>query len=797
MASTPPHSATSAEAAARAAITPLTGRHPDRQKGLANIRNHLDAGMTREDRYVEVTWKDFMKEYVPITSRKFDKKTAKMDLKNFQASGKTLTPSDEKACYPSACRFITTAIKNGRLVCKDIADWPDKSLMNLNEKDSRRADLALYKKSDHDGWSDPKISSDTIRILGRRAYAARNSIAYAAVLGEVKLRCSGFSVKKGEPLLVTAEGAERTRGQMADYVTEILTRQHRTFVFTFYIYRKTARILRWDRVGCVVCEVIDLETEPEKFFEFFFRIALASDSELGLDPTATALPLKKKELDKDRSYRALQKALKSLPTKSRLSAYIKQAFEGDLWPLYKLDVPNKDDQTSMGSFLVRNLTASSNSPTGRATKGFIAYDLQEKSFCFLKDSWATRSDDVHPELDVYKRLEPHKIPGIATVRCGGDLPMTPGGDDLQETRTQDWEGADDYLPRVHTRIVLNEIGIPLKDYSDSKELCSAVSVAFAAHFRAWTQAKILHRDVSDGNIVIDVDLKSGELLGGLLIDWDLCKYQEELENGPTQKNRSGTWRYLSALLLNYPKKGNDVSDDIESFLHLLCIFALRFHENYHSPDGLRTTLSVYDECRFVDGYWVGAWAKLDSMLEGKLPLKFKDEDSEFYKLLTTLFQICRTHYSSLNWVDLAQYALPGSQEARDRAGIPRPAASATKSQAAAVLDDVFGDSDTPSDASQSVEPPKLPPVVPTGKRALDDHIAFGKALRAALKSDGWTQDKSQVDNFSLIEWKTEVANSYSRAESRKRAVERLYGSSSLTGQPDPDRPQESASKRKR
>ena len=56
------------------------------------------------------------------------------------------------------------------------------------------------------------------------------------------------------------------------------------------------------------------------------------------------------------------------------------------------------------------------------------------------------------------------ILGIATVRCGGDLPG-------QLTRTQQFPEADDYLPRVHTRIVFNEIGIPLIDYKHSFELC--------------------------------------------------------------------------------------------------------------------------------------------------------------------------------------------------------------------------------------------------------------------------------------------------------------------------------------
>lgn len=371
------------------------------------------------------------------------------------------------------CDFISKAIDPNFLECKDIADWPDKSLMNLPTQDSRRADIGLFLKRDKESWEDPNFSPGSIRVAGRRIYAARNCIAFITVLGEVKLREPGFGIKKDDALVNPSERAERTRGQIADYVTEILTRQHRTFFFTFYIYKKTARLMRWDRNGCVVCEVIDLETEPEKFFEFFFRISRASDVQLGYDPTATVL----KNPESDPGYQSLQEKLKALPSNYRLTPYIEAAFAGKNWPLYQLDVPEKDASKSSRPFLVRNPSSYSSSPTGRCTKGFIAYDITEQNFCFLKDSWTAQSPKIHSELDVYEKLESHNIPGIATVRCGGNLTITPGSTTFQSTKTQDLDGAKDFLPRYHTRLVLNEIGMPLKDYLHSLELCTVVFIA--------------------------------------------------------------------------------------------------------------------------------------------------------------------------------------------------------------------------------------------------------------------------------------------------------------------------------
>ena len=49
----------------------------------------------------------------------------------------------------------------------------------------------------------------------------------------------------------------------------------------------------------------------------------------------------------------------------------------------------------------------------------------------------------------------------------------------------------------------------------------------------------MHRDISDGNIVLWEE-KAGGKLTGLLIDWDLCKLKSELEqeNRQIEKNRS-------------------------------------------------------------------------------------------------------------------------------------------------------------------------------------------------------------------------------------------------------------------
>ena len=49
-----------------------------------------------------------------------------------------------------------------------------------------------------------------------------------------------------------------------------------------------------------------------------------------------------------------------------------------------------------------------------------------------------------------------------------------------------------------------------------------------AHQRAWEDAKILHRDVSGGNILIDAD-SDQDYPRGYLSDWDLSKHKDDLQ----------------------------------------------------------------------------------------------------------------------------------------------------------------------------------------------------------------------------------------------------------------------------
>ena len=147
------------------------------------------------------------------------------------------------------------------------------------------------------------------------------------------------------------------------------------------------------------------------------------------------------------------------------------------------------------------------------------------------------------ELDVYTRLHENGVRCIATPIAGGDVRgMLRSPQHTQSQRYLADKSKQSAFVRIHTRVVVKEVGKPLEAYADSVQLlevcCNAVIGASAlvrcgtvlqlthiyptAHRDAWRKAGVLHRDISPHNILINV--RNNE---GLLNDWDLCKYKED------------------------------------------------------------------------------------------------------------------------------------------------------------------------------------------------------------------------------------------------------------------------------
>ncbi|RDB29804.1 hypothetical protein Hypma_013872 [Hypsizygus marmoreus] len=263
------------------------------------------------------------------------------------------------------------------------------------------------------------------------------------------------------------------------------------------------------------------------------------------------------------------------------------------------------------------------------------YDSEEFKPALLKDTWRVDLPGIEKEGETIKELHKKHVPHIPKIICATDLhQVRPSFADNHRMcthlyaasepfeRQEVWPEIEGLRPHTHYRIVLKTIGISLMDFKSSRQLVTAARDALRALAAAFHNAKILHRDISCGNILI---VKTG----GLLIDWDMAKRvpaanPKEADDPskpgnsnatdvnaqtspiaciPRQIERSGTWRFMSARLLlplNSDVPPHTLADDMESLLHVLIWIAMRCMPHNLAPGVLSDNLhNIFDRYSII------------------------------------------------------------------------------------------------------------------------------------------------------------------------------------------------------
>ncbi len=115
---------------------------------------------------------------------------------------------------------------------------------------------------------------------------------------------------------------------------------------------------------------------------------------------------------------------------------------------------------------------------------------------------------------------------------------------------------------------------------------------------------------------------------------------------------------MSSLLLNFPKKPHQLSDDLESFVHILIWLTIRFQTHWPGTVELWCVVLAYEDAtRTSDGFDVGSSAKLDNMRRGEPGFNLEHiHVPPLAKLIENLVQMCKQHHASLDWEkDLKPY----------------------------------------------------------------------------------------------------------------------------------------------
>ncbi len=257
-------------------------------------------------------------------------------------------------------------------------------------------------------------------------------------------------------------GGEIIRGQMTEYLSTILLSQHRTHIFSIYIHGPMVYLMRWDRAGAVVCTPFSLEKDSHKLHRFLYRLGTMSRSERGYDETVKPASPEQAQAFKD-----------FVTENPYLKKYKDEALDPK-WPLYTVTLPGFGKDAPAELHLVFGKPRfTSRWLVGRATRGYIAFDLDHKRLVFLKDYWRPGRKGAHSELDVYKDLIKHDVSYIATPIGGGDVVS---GTETQKTKTHLFpiKSVD---PRVHYRFAVKEIGRPIEEYETPQEMVIVITQA--------------------------------------------------------------------------------------------------------------------------------------------------------------------------------------------------------------------------------------------------------------------------------------------------------------------------------
>ncbi|KAJ3487973.1 hypothetical protein NLJ89_g11661 [Agrocybe chaxingu] len=180
---------------------------------------------------------------------------------------------------------------------------------------------------------------------------------------------------------------------------ETPARTHRTRTFMVFMNMHEVRFLYHDRCATIVSEAIKYGSNSQVLAEFLWRFARLPDEQQGIDKTV------KTPTDEQR-IAAMTALSRWAPKKKR--------------PVVILEVPTEDGKTR--GFAVWGAIAQPKSLTGRATRAYPAYDLEEKKVVFLKDTWLAAVDGMEKESDILKELNAAGVRHVPKFQYGNDIP---------------------------------------------------------------------------------------------------------------------------------------------------------------------------------------------------------------------------------------------------------------------------------------------------------------------------------------------------------------------------------------
>ena len=264
-----------------------------------------------------------------------------------------------------------------------------------------------------------------------------------------------------------ANDAYGTYSRLISHAMSLHRSQFRVFSFSVAVFEETARLLRWDRSGVIYTE--SFKWADGRLFEFFWRFNHLSAVDRGYDTTISLA-------DDDEAELALPK-LRTYPK-------FENVRKEHLHRILVWDDCSSDDGPRR--YITPSAKWATEALIGRATFGYIAFDIERGNLVYLKDFWRVDHPEIQKEGDVYRELLEAEVRNIAKLGHAGDVRSTIDDSEVhasvvvQRTRAQDYlnhswcPGGLMVKPYVHYRLVLETVGMPLNRFKSTRQLCKVI-----------------------------------------------------------------------------------------------------------------------------------------------------------------------------------------------------------------------------------------------------------------------------------------------------------------------------------
>ncbi|OAX79434.1 hypothetical protein ACJ72_06245, partial [Emergomyces africanus] len=490
--------------------------------------------------------------------------------------------------------------------------WEGK-FTGIHKKIQERDDTGL---SD---FPDPSIQNDVLDWLFRlqNTISAETRGIYFSTEGKKSLKDS--EAERQTDIRVVGElkqsnyNKKGTILQMERYVRDVFAAQPtRLFVHSFTLCGTEMEMWVTDRSGPYSSGSFDIRSEPEQFFRAIIGYTLMSDEELGLDTFTMQHDDGARTANVGDIDTGENKSLRLEPTP--ISVQLAVVCRGTCCYLTKPHDPSKSQNAVKFSWTsarrppevdllqiarqrdvegvakvigYRSITSIAKLREGLDFKKIYQFrsmvpstsssftqpqpQLQlSQSFTELQGlsiAKGSSSGSRKRKQSTQSAAKPLKRSRSSNLRLDSAAEENEVAFSVEETQNASLyatEGEELFANRVLRCLAIYPAGRAIHKFDSPKELLLALRDAIRAHRSLYTKGKILHRDISENNIIItDPTITNG--YSGMLIDLDLAK---ELGSGPTgARHQTGTMEFMAIeVLLNID---HTYRHDLESFFYVL------------------------------------------------------------------------------------------------------------------------------------------------------------------------------------------------------------------------------------